>query len=218
MHVAPFDDITGSTPLSERIARNTQNILMEEAFLQKVADPAGGSWYVESLTAELAEKAWTYFQQLEANGGILESLLSNALQNDINAISEKRKQDIFTRKQSVIGTNIYANLEEQVQSSKDYSRAINSNYDSSQINFKAIKQTRGAEPFERLREISLKIENLSGSKPQISMLCLGELRQYKPRLDFMKGFFAAGGMKAVESSPINSYEAAKQFVQNNKTN
>ncbi|MDF2854466.1 MAG: methylmalonyl-CoA mutase [Neobacillus sp.] len=218
LHVAPFDDVTGSTPLSERIARNTQNILMEEAYLQKVADPAGGSWYVESLTAELAEKAWAYFQQLEANGGILEVLQSNKLQNDINAISEKRKQDTFTRKQSVIGTNIYANLEEQVQLSKDNRLATNSNYDSSQINFEAIKQTRGAEPFESLREISLKIENKSGSKPQISMLCLGELRQYKPRLDFVKGFLAVGGIKAFESSSITSYEAAKQFVQNHKTN
>jgi methylmalonyl-CoA mutase len=218
LHVAPFDEVTGSTPLSERIARNTQNILMEEAYLQNVADPAGGSWYVESLTAELAEKAWAYFQQLEANGGILEALLSNKLQNDINEISGKRLKDIFTRKQSVIGTNIYANFEEQVPTSIDSSLATISDDDSSQIRFEAIKQSRGAEPFERLRKISLKIEDKSGSKPQVGMLCLGEQRRYKPRLDFIKGFLAAGGLKAVESSPISSNEAAKQFVQNQKTN
>jgi methylmalonyl-CoA mutase len=217
LHVAPFDNVTGSTPLSERIARNTQNILMEEANLQKVADPAGGSWYVESLTAELADKAWAYFQQLEANGGILEALLSNKLKNDIKVISEKRQQDIFTRKQSVIGTNNYANLDEQVPTARDYNLTNKFNYDSSSVSFEAIIQTRIAEPFERLRKISIEIEKKSGLRPQVSMLCFGELRQYKPRLDFMKGFLAAGGLGAVESSPITTNEEAKEFVRNQNT-
>ena len=217
LHVAPFDNITGSTPLSERIARNTQNILMEEAYLQRVADPAGGSWYVESLTAELADKAWAYFQELEANGGILEALQSNKLQKDLKAISERRQQDIFTRKQSVIGTNIYTNLEEQVSAVNNNSLTNYFSDDSSTIKFEAIKQTRASEPFEGLRKMSKEIENKSGSEPFVSMLCLGELRQYKPRLDFMKGFLAAGGLKAVESHSITTYEAAKQFVLNQNT-
>lgn len=217
LHVTPFDDITGSTQLSERIARNTQNILMEEAYLQKVADPAGGSWYIESLTGELAEKGWGYFQQLEANGGILEVLKSSKLQYDIKAISNKRQHDIFTRKQSVIGTNVYANLDEQVPGSKENSLNNYFSNDHMTINFEAIKQTRVAEPFESLRKISKDIENKSGSEPFVSMLCLGELRNYKPRLDFMKGFLAAGGLKAAESGSITTYEAAKQFVINQNT-
>ena len=61
LHVTPFDEITGSSQLSERIARNTQNILKEEAHLQKVIDPAGGSWYVEALTTELSRKSLAVF-------------------------------------------------------------------------------------------------------------------------------------------------------------
>jgi methylmalonyl-CoA mutase N-terminal domain/subunit len=68
----PFDLAAGSpSALAIRQARNIQLILMEEAHLGRVADPAGGSWFVESLTRDLAEAAWRRFQAVEAGGGIL---------------------------------------------------------------------------------------------------------------------------------------------------
>ncbi|WHX99223.1 methylmalonyl-CoA mutase subunit beta [Neobacillus sp. DY30] len=213
LHITPFDDITGSSHLSERIARNTQNILKEEAYLQKVVDPAGGSWYVEALTVELAEKAWEYFQQIEAKGGMLEVLKSGWLQEEVAFVWTKRKQDVFTRKQSIVGTNVYASLAEVANSFKI--RPCNNfiNIDGNNtINIRKIKNVRLSEPFEELRKISEVIESKSGSKPKIGMICLGELKDYKPRFDFMRGFAVAGGIEAVESGSITSIESAKQFV------
>jgi methylmalonyl-CoA mutase len=213
LHITPFDDITGSSSLSERIARNTQNILKEEAYLQKVVDPAGGSWYVEALTTELAEKAWQYFKQIEAKGGMLEVLKSGWLQDEIAFVQTKREQDVFTRKQSIVGTNVYANLAEVAGSAKVQTFHNPISVDrTNTINIRKINNVRLSEPFEKLRKISEEIESKSGSKPKIGMICLGELKSYKPRLDFMRGFAAAGGIEAVDSGSITSLESAKQFV------
>ena len=71
----PFDvAVETPTPLALRQARNIQLVLMEEAHLGRVADPAGGSWFVETLTRELAQAAWTLFQEIEAGGGIVAGL------------------------------------------------------------------------------------------------------------------------------------------------
>jgi methylmalonyl-CoA mutase len=218
LHVTPFDDNTGSSQQSERIARNTQNILKEEAHLRTVVDPAGGSWYVETLTTELAEKAWKYFQQIEANGGMLEVLKSGWLQEEISSVLTQRKQDIFTRKQSIIGTNVYSNLaEEAVPVKEDVKEPYFAQIDSSAIMIKAIKNIRLSEPYEELRNKSKYIESKTGSTPQVGLICLGELKQYKPRLDFMRGFLAAGGLKAVDSGPVISLETVKLFISSQET-
>jgi methylmalonyl-CoA mutase len=213
LHITPFDDLTGDSQLSERIARNTQNILKDEAHLRTIIDPAGGSWYIEELTTELAEKAWEFFQQIEAKGSMLEVLKSGWLQEEISSVQMKREQDAFTRKQSIVGTNVYANLAEAA------SPAIVRTFDNllridrtNTVKIRSIKQTRLSEPFEKLRKISEEIESKLGSKPQIGMICLGELKNYKPRLDFMRGFAAAGGIEAVDSGSITSLESAKKFV------
>ena len=71
--VLPHDHLRGgeATELGRRIGRNTQSILMRESHLAEVVDPAGGSWYVERFTDELADAAWRWFQELEAAGGLL---------------------------------------------------------------------------------------------------------------------------------------------------
>jgi methylmalonyl-CoA mutase len=217
LHVSPFDFETGGSQLSERIARNTQNILKEEAYLQKVVDPAGGSWYVEALTTELAEKAWQYFQQIEAKGGMLEALKTGWLQDEIASVNENRKRDIYFRKQSIVGTNVYANLDESAACAKERTADRYLGQVTSSIKIKAIANTRLSESYENLRRISEEIERESGTKPQVGLICLGELKQYKPRLDFMKGFLAAGGLQAVESGTITSLEQAKQYIISQKT-
>nr|WP_263325801.1 methylmalonyl-CoA mutase subunit beta [Neobacillus sp. Marseille-Q6967] len=217
LHVTPFDRITGSSELGERIARNTQNILQQEAHLQKVVDPAGGSWYIESLTSELAEKAWSYFQQIEAKGGILEVLKSNWLQNEINTVNEKRKSDIFNRKQSIVGMNVYANLDEKISNIIVNKTDNYLSKPESASKIRPIPKLRLSESFENLRRISENLERKSGQKPHVGMICLGELKQHKPRLDFMRSFLSAGGLQAIESGSIHSYENAKQFVSQMET-
>ncbi|MCH6267986.1 methylmalonyl-CoA mutase family protein [Neobacillus citreus] len=213
LHVEPFNELTGPTSFSERIARNIQLILKEEAHLQKVVDPAGGSWYVETLTNQLAENAWGFFKEIEAAGGILEALKSNWLQQQIAAVYEKKNLDIQIRKQSIVGTNVYAKLDEAVPSQKQLMKIAAATKD-----FEAIPQHRLAEPYEELRFKANQLQETTGAAPSVGMLCLGELKQHKPRLDFMKGFLAAGGIHPAESKPVHTIEDARQFIIDLKTN
>jgi len=100
----PFDaPVVLSTELSRRNARNTQLILAEECHLNHVVDPAGGSWYVEWYTRQLAEKAWALFQQIEAQGGMLAAATSDWVARQIDATELKRERDIATRKLPITG-------------------------------------------------------------------------------------------------------------------
>ncbi|MBK7105344.1 MAG: acyl-CoA mutase large subunit family protein [Ignavibacteriae bacterium] len=111
---SPFDK-TSRTPdnFSRRIARNTQTVLREESHLDQVIDPAGGSYFIESLTEEIAKNAWEYFKKIENEGGILESLKNNFIQNEIEKVYEERSKDINKRKAVIVGTNMYANINEK---------------------------------------------------------------------------------------------------------
>jgi len=112
--VLPLDFANGySTELSRRIARNTQIILQEEAFLEKVIDPVKGSYLVESLSNQLSENAWTIFQNIEKSGGIFENLKNNSLQKTINQSREKRYGDIAKRKIIITGINDFPYLEDK---------------------------------------------------------------------------------------------------------
>jgi methylmalonyl-CoA mutase len=217
LQVDPYDQITGSTNFSERIAQNTQLILQEEANLQKVIDPAGGSWYIEKLTKELADHAWKLFKEIDQKGGMLEVLKSGWLQNEISIVYEKRQQDIFTRKASIIGTNVYANLDEQGPECCHCEKEQNHSFHSEKIKIDHIRQLRLSQSFENLRKRAEKIEQKSGTRPSVNLLCLGSLKQYKARADFIKGFLAAGGIKGVESAPIFSNEAVVKTVQESNT-
>jgi methylmalonyl-CoA mutase len=114
LHVSPFDEAIGQPDeFSRRIARNTQIILEKEAHLAKVADPSGGSWYVESLTESLAENAWKQFQQVERLGGMSKALENVYIQEEIQAVADKRFENIGRRIDRIVGTNIYPNLSEK---------------------------------------------------------------------------------------------------------
>lgn len=115
LHVSAFDEaIRPANEFSRRIARNTQIILEQEAHLAKVADPAGGSWYVEWLTDALAQKAWALFLQTEEQGGLLSSLEAGIPQQQIEQIAAEKADNIAGRRARVVGTNMYANVAEQL--------------------------------------------------------------------------------------------------------
>ena len=114
LHVEPFDALLGlPTAFSRRIARNVQIVLRDESHFKHPVDPAGGSWYVENLTAQLAKKIWEYFQTIEKNGGMLASLESEQIQNHLKAKAEERLKNISSRKTVFVGTNKYPNLTEK---------------------------------------------------------------------------------------------------------
>jgi methylmalonyl-CoA mutase len=111
---SPFDEtLRRPDNFSRRIARNTQTILREESHLDQVIDPAGGSFYIEALTEEIAYKSWELFKEVESNGGILESLKTGHIQKSINKIFEQRQNDINKRKSVIVGTNMFADVHEK---------------------------------------------------------------------------------------------------------
>ncbi|PTX99051.1 methylmalonyl-CoA mutase family protein [Opitutus sp. ER46] len=114
LHIAPFDEVTGSTDdFSRRIARNVHTVLAEEFSFTQTADPAGGSWYVEKLTDELAHKAWELFQSIEAKGGYAAAVREGFLQKLATDAANEKTDAIGKRRLGLIGTNLFPNLKEK---------------------------------------------------------------------------------------------------------
>lgn len=111
MTIDPFDSLLGhSSELGRRISRNTQLILMEESALGKLADPAGGSWYVESLTDQLARESWQIFQSIEQRGGALAAFRDGFIAAEVGRSADERASNTSTRKQLLTGVNIFPML------------------------------------------------------------------------------------------------------------
>lgn len=112
--IAPYTQALGLPDgFGRRIARNTHIVLNEEAHLSYVSDPAGGSWFIENLTDQLIEKAWTLFQEIEAEGGIVAALKSNMIQTKIAEVKTARQSNIDSGKEVLVGVNKFVNPDEQ---------------------------------------------------------------------------------------------------------
>jgi methylmalonyl-CoA mutase len=208
LQVHAFNELDGITPLAERLARNTQLILKQEAFLQDIVDPAGGSWYIESLTNELVNNSWEYFLTIDEKGGLMQVLESNWLQSEIATLLNKRHLDTFTRKQSIVGTNVYVNLHESLQSLfKNDDKFLYGEEQQSFHSIQPIAMQRLSEPFENLRQSACQLDN-----NQVGLVCLGELKEYKARTDFMTGFLSAGGLLGVKSQGLKALLDAHAFI------
>ena len=198
----------GNDAFSRRIARNTHYILKEESFLNKVVDPASGSYYVENLTNQLADEAWKLFQELDKLGGIVEALRTNFLQDRIAEVKGKRLKDVHNRKKVLVGTNMYANLQEELKRQIS-TTAIEENEHSS-VKIQAIQPLRLSEAFESLRYQAKLYQEKQGTPPKVTLINLGSLATHKPRTDFSSGFFQVGGLQPVISP---SFENAKEIVE-----
>jgi methylmalonyl-CoA mutase len=108
---APLDAAIGpSDAFSRRLARNTQIILQEETHLNRVIDPAGGSWFLETLTGQLAERAWELLRQVEGRGGMIRAARDGWVAAEIAAVEAARAKDLATRKQVVTGVSEHPDL------------------------------------------------------------------------------------------------------------
>jgi methylmalonyl-CoA mutase len=113
MQVGAFDEVIRQPDdFSQRIARNSQLILQKECELGRVADPAGGSWYVETITAELANSAWSFLQEVERLGGMEAALRDGFPQKAVLATGFEKIKAAHCRRDSIIGVNQYANPNE----------------------------------------------------------------------------------------------------------
>ena len=110
MQVAAFDEVLRlPDDFSLRVARNIQLVLQKECALDHVVDPAGGSWYVESLTGELATRAWALFQEVEKLGGMAAALRTGFPQQTVSATAAEKIKAVARRRDSIVGVNQYAN-------------------------------------------------------------------------------------------------------------
>jgi methylmalonyl-CoA mutase len=106
--VEPYNSRYGETDTqSRRIARNVHAILREESYLAKVADPAAGTYFIESLTYSLAQEAWKLFQTVEAQGGYRAARQSGFVQEEIARVRTERENAIRQGKQVLVGINKY---------------------------------------------------------------------------------------------------------------
>jgi len=139
LQVAPFDEaIRPSDEQSRRIARNIQLMFQNEFDMIQPVDPAGGSWYIENLTEQLMEKTWEKFQSVCANGGIINELRSGDAQKDIGTVLQSRLNNLDVRKDSAVGTNMYANmLETPLESAAKSAEEIENAWEASQKDYKS---------------------------------------------------------------------------------
>ena len=150
--VLPFTMALGKPDaFARRVARNIQIVCQEESNLGRVADPAGGSWYVEQLTDDMAKKAWEIFQDIEARGGILESLQSGYIQEMIGKSAEARAKAIATGKQELTGVSAFPLLgDDGVQA--DAWPAVSAAAATPAVQIAPLRVHRLGEAFEALRD------------------------------------------------------------------
>ena len=118
--VEPYDAIfRHPDSFAHRIAINQQHLLKEESYLSSVADPAGGSYYIEKLTEQMAESAWEQFQEIEQQGGFLQAVESGFIKQSVARSRDTEMQRARIRKETIVGVNQYPDSEERVKPKVD---------------------------------------------------------------------------------------------------
>ncbi|MBN2171964.1 MAG: acyl-CoA mutase large subunit family protein [Candidatus Krumholzibacteriota bacterium] len=147
-HAAPFDaHLRPADEFSRRVARNTQLVLRDEALLGRVADPAGGSWFVERLTADVAEAAWALLGDVERRGGMVAALVQGFPQDQVTAVAAARDEVLASRRDVIVGTNKYPNPSE--------TRLVLPRTDSSPFHARRAREVRALrEPEARRRDLA----------------------------------------------------------------
>lgn len=202
MEVLPYDScFQSSTDLSDRFARNTQHLLKEESYFNRVVDPAAGSYYIETLTASIAEAAWSLFKDVEEKGGYLAELKAGNIQAQVKASANKLDQNIATRRTTLLGTNQFPNFNETLAPAVLKS-ATTEGPCCGTPEVETLKIYRGAEAFEAVR----KATELSGKAPKAFMLTFGSLAFARARAQFSSNFFACAGIKVVDNNKFESVE------------
>lgn len=205
MTVTPFDQAYESpNEFSERIARNQQLLLKEEAHLNRIVDPAAGSYYIENLTVSIAKQAWELFLQVEEEGGMTEAVKAGRIQEAVNGSNKARHEAVSKRKEILLGTNQYPNFTELAGEKSPLTSACccgNEN-EESDTEFAALNTDRAASEFEALR---LQTEH-SGKRPKAFMLTIGNLAMRQARAQFSCNFLACAGYEVIDNLGFPSVE------------
>jgi methylmalonyl-CoA mutase len=200
--VAPFDSAVGlPDDFARRIARNTQSLLVEEAHLARVIDPAGGSFYVESLTGDLYRAGWAFFQELEAAGGAADAVGSGLLRERVDQVWERRRRDLAHRRAPLTGVSEYPRLDET-----PLPRPADPGVRPSD----GFPVRRYAQDFEALRDRADARAGDTGHRPTVFLATLGPVAAYTARASFAANLLAAGGIAVHEPGPLEGAGAAAE--------
>lgn len=210
--VIPFDTAYQKPDeFSERIARNQQLLLKEESHFNQVVDASAGSYYIENLTASLAEEAWKIFLAVEDKGGYLTAIREGFVQQEVNNTGEKRLNSISSRREILLGTNQYPNFTEAAldkvadKTLKPEGKANSCNCDSKGT-IPVLSFAHASSQFDTLR---LATEQ-SGKRPKAFMLTIGSLSMRLARAQFACNFFACAGYEVIDNL---GFETAEEGVQ-----
>lgn len=206
MYTAPFDEVA-STPgvFSKRVARNLQIVLREESRLGHVADPAAGSYYIETLTHSLAEHAWRMFQEIENLGGYLAAAESGFIQDSIGKTAAEKRANISRRRDVIVGSNQYPNLGETPLNNQNIdNEAISRRLEESLRAHLAARQSDPAVLSQSLKEVLR-----SGSGNLIA--ALAAVLQEGLTVAEINDVLRNGGSDAPHVRPIHPFRAAGDF-------
>ncbi|EWC60738.1 Methylmalonyl-CoA mutase [Actinokineospora spheciospongiae] len=207
--VLPFDAALGlPDAFARRIARNTQSVLLEESKLAGVIDPAGGSWYVERLSDELARAAWSWFTEIERAGGIVAALDSGLVGDRLAATWAARSANLATRADAITGVSEFPNLAEKavVRTPEPVEPGG------------GLPAVRYAEAYEELRDRSDRVLAETGARPRVFLATLGPVAAHNARAGFAANLFQAGGVETVTGGVISDAEtAAARFAESGAT-
>ncbi len=214
--VRPFDAaFSKPEEFSERIARNQQLLLKEEAYLDKVADPAAGSYYIETLTASMVDEAWNIFLGIEEKGGYIEAVKSGYIQRKIMENAEAMDKAIATRKMSLLGTNQYPNFAERIEKYIPAEVFKPSHFTEKNAIVETLIPYRGSQAFEALRK---KTDDYSreNKRPAIFMFTYGNLSMRIARAQFASNFFAVAGFDLINNPGFKTIDAGVQAAIDSK--
>jgi methylmalonyl-CoA mutase len=180
----------------EHLALGVQRVLAEEAHLNAVADPAGGSYYIEALTASLAREAWKLFQRIEAGGGYRQAVSAGWLAEEIAKTRAGREKAVSSRRKALVGVNNYPDL-----NGKPMESAPKPESDA------AFPQFRLAEPFEKIRDRTARHAKVTGRLPKVLLLKRGDVKMRTARGNFALNFIGCAGFEVAESEAYAGTDA-----------
>lgn len=217
--VRPFDsDYKVPNEFSLRMSRNTQLVLKNESYLERVSDPSAGSYYIENLTNSIAAESWKLFQEIEANGGFVKSLKLGAVQNAIATTRKARDINIATKKDTVLGVNQYPNSSESILS--DIKEKLTSTKieksDKTDSQITVLQPYRGAQAFEDLRLATERSFERTGNKPKVFLLTIGNPSMRTARASFSSNFFGCAGFEIINNIGFDTPEDGVKAAIENK--
>ena len=189
--VAPFDAAIGQPDrLARRVARNVHALLVEESHVARVIDPAGGSWYVEDLTEQLAAKAWARFQEIERSGGLRAALAAGLIAGRLAATRDQRRDALARRRDAITGVSEFPLIGETLLSRPAAARPAAAPA--------GLPRIRWSQWHEELRDRADVHAAATGSPPTITLAPLDTSRATNAQVDRVRALLAPAGITTVD--------------------